>query len=372
MRTIGFLIQKEFLQIFRNRTLLPIMFVAPIVQMLVLVFAADLNMKDIDFCIYDADGSLTSSQLISKFEGSPFFVSSGEVSDPGIADEFLKEGKVDMVINIPQGLERGIYNKETQKIQFLVNSINNASAVLIAAYSRNILMDFNQNLLPEITGLPERGSSMGINLVYNHWYNPELDFKIYMVPGILVILVTIVGWILTALNIVREKESGTVEQINVTPIRKYHFIMGKLIPFWIIAMIELAFGLFLGKLIFNIPILGSIWLLFAFAGLFLIVALSIGLFISAISQTMQQVMFVNFFFLLTFTLMSGIFTPVDSMPEWAHVFNQFNPLAYFMKVIRMIVLKGSEFQHVAVDFLKIGVFGFVMLALATWRYRKVA
>ena len=211
-----------------------------------------------------------------------------------------------------------------------------------------------------------------IKIVYNHWYNPELDFKIFMVPGILVILVTMVGWILAGFNIVREKEMGTIEQINVTPIKKYHFIIGKMVPFWLIAMFELAFGLFLGKLIFAIPIVGSLGLLFAFAGLYLIVALAIGLFISTISQTQQQVMFVSFFFMLTFILMSGIFTPVESMPEWAGIFNYFNPIAYFMRVIRMIVLKGAEFSHVKIDFILIAIFGFVMLFLATWQYKKQA
>ncbi len=373
MRTIGFLIQKEFLQIFRNRTLLPIMFVAPIIQMLVLVFAANMNMRDIDFCVFDEDGSLTSTRLISKFEGSPFFVSAGNVGSYGVAEDMLQRGKVDLVIRISDGMERELINRGSTGVQFMVDGINSAAAVLTAAYAQNILMGFNKNLQPKFASshIPE-GGPPGIKVVYSHWYNPELDFKIYMVPGILVILVTLVGWILASFNIVREKELGTIEQVNVTPIRKHHFIIGKLVPFWIIAMFELAFGLLLGKLIFHIPILGSLGLLFAFSGLYLIVALSIGLFISTVSQTQQQVMFVSFFFLLTFILMSGIFTPVESMPKWAGIFNYFNPIAYFMRVIRMIVLKGSGFSDVSQDFLFIAIFGAIMLLLATWRYRKRA
>ncbi len=373
MRTIIFLIQKEFIQIFRNRTLLPIMFVAPIAQMLVLVFAANMNMRDIDFCVYDGDGSMTSTRLISKFEGSPFFVSRGQVNSADLAEEMLKQGKVDLLINISDGLERGLMTKGTAKVQFLVDGINSASAVLMAAYAQNILVDFNRNISAQF-GAQGQSASMipDIDVVYNHWYNPELDFKIFMVPGILVILVTMVGWILAGFNIVREKELGTIEQINVTPVRKYQFIVGKLVPFWIIAMFELAFGLFLGKLIFHIPILGSLGLLFAFAGLYLFVALAIGLFISTVSKTQQQVMFVSFFFILTFILMSGIFTPVESMPAWADVFNYFNPVAYFMRVIRMILLKGSEFADVAKDFILIAIFGVTMLSLATWRYKKRA
>ncbi len=373
MRTIIFLIQKEFIQIFRNRTLLPIIFIAPIVQMLVLVFAANMNMRDIDFCVYDGDGSMTSTSLISKFEGSPFFVSNGHVNSSDLAEEMLQNGEVDLVINIADGLERGLMTEGTAKVQVLVDGINSASAVLMAAYAQNILVDFNKNIIAQIGASGQNASMMPrINVVYNHWYNPELDFKIFMVPGILVILVTMVGWILAAFNIVREKVLDTIEQINVTPIKKYQFILGKLAPFWFIAMFELAFGLFIGKIIFHIPILGSLGLLFAFAGLYLIVALSIGLFISTISQNQQQVMFVSFFFMLTFILMSGIFTPVESMPHWADIFNYFNPIAYFMRVIRMIVLKGSEFSDVSLDFLLISIFGLLMISLATWRYRKRA
>ncbi len=373
MRTIAFLIQKEFLQIFRNKTLLPIIFIVPLIQMLILVYAANMNMRDIDFCVFDEDGSLTSTKLISKFDGSPFFISNGQVSSAVIAEELLQQGKVDLLIHIPDGMERELKNGGSPGIQFLVDGINNAAAVLVAAYSQNILMDFNRNLVPEYArSFAKEGSSPHISVVYSHWYNPELDFKIFMVPGILVILVSMIGWILAGFNIVREKELGTIEQMNVTPIKKHHFIIGKLVPFWIIAMFELAFGLLLGKLIFHIPILGSLGLLFAFAGLYLIVALSIGLFISTVSQTQQQVMFVSYFLLLVFILMSGIFTPTESMPEWAGIFNYFNPIAYFMRVIRMIILKGSEFADVSQDFLLIAIFGFVMLSLATWRYRKQA
>ena len=275
MRTIGYLIQKEFIQIFRNRTLLPIMFIAPIVQMLVLVFAANMNMKDIDFCVYDEDGSLTSTRLISKFEGSPFFNTPGHPVSPVVANEMLRTGKVDILINIPSGFERELSTRGSADIQLLVDGINSGSAVLISAYAQNILREFNSDI-KGVTGILDVGKiAKKIDISYNHWYNPELDFKIFMVPGILVILVTMVGWILAAFNIVREKEIGTIEQINVTPIKKYQFIIGKLVPFWLIAMFELALGLFIGKIIFDIPFLGSIFLLFSFAGLYLVVALSI-------------------------------------------------------------------------------------------------
>jgi ABC-2 type transport system permease protein len=193
-----------------------------------------------------------------------------------------------------------------------------------------------------------------------------------MVPGILVILVTIISLFLTAMNIVREKEMGTIEQINVTPIRKYQFIIGKLLPFLIIALFELAFGLFLGRILFDVPIVGSLPLLFGFAVIYLLVILGFGLFLSVISDSQQQVMFVVFFFMLVFILMSGIFTPTESMPEWANQVNIINPIAYFMRVIRMILLKGSGFIDILPEFFSLTIYAIISLSLAVWRYRKVA
>jgi ABC-2 type transport system permease protein len=193
-----------------------------------------------------------------------------------------------------------------------------------------------------------------------------------MVPGILVILVTIIGMFLTGLNLVREKEMGTVEQINVTPIRKSDFIIGKLLPFWIIALFDLTLGLIIGKIIFDIPMVGSIWLLYGVASVYLVGVLGIGLFISTVSSTQQQVMFLSFFFLLVFVLMSGVFTSVETMPQWARWLNRINPLFYFMKIIRMIMLKGSDFRDILPDFSALGVYGVLMLSLAVWKYRKIA
>ena len=192
-----------------------------------------------------------------------------------------------------------------------------------------------------------------------------------MLPGILVMLVTIVSMFLAAMNIVREKEIGTIEQINVTPIRKHEFIIGKLVPFMIIALFELAFGLLIGKIFFDLPIVGNILLLFGFTLIYLLVVLGIGLFISTISSNQQQVMFISFFFMLVFILMGAIFTPTESMPMWAQQVNIINPFYYFMKVIRMILLKGSGFWDISYEFFSLLIYGILMLSLAVWRYRKV-
>ncbi|MCK4678452.1 MAG: ABC transporter permease [Bacteroidales bacterium] len=371
MKTIRYILQKEFIQIFRNRTMLPIIFLVPILQLVVLVHAATLEMKKIEMFVVDNDLSGTSRELVNKFSASPFYVVEQVGFSVKEAEESLKQGSVDVILVIPSDFEKKLHKEENAKVQLLVDAINGAAAGLIYAYSHSIIADYSNQIFLELSRGLIRGPET-ISLTTTYWYNPDLNYKIYMLPGILVILVTLIGMFLSALNLVREKEMGTIEQINVTPIRKYQFIIGKLLPFWIIALFELAFGLTIGKLFFHIPIEGSLLLLFGFASVYLIAVMSIGLFISTISSTQQQVMFLSFFFLLTFIMMSGIFTPVESMPDWANYVNIANPLAYFMRVIRMVLLKGSGFWDISREFFAMTGFATIMLTLAVWRYRKVA
>lgn len=377
MRTILIIIRKEFIQIFRNRTMLPIIFLVPLVQLIILVNAATLEMKRIDLVVVDHDISPSSRDMTARFEGSPFFNLLESSHAPGQIEEMLFSDKADLVIIIPNGFEREYVRGLTQgasdpdaKVQLRINAINATAAGLTQAYAGQILQDFGQDLMYG-NGVQLSGARR-VNVTSSFWYNPELNYKVFMVPGILVILVTIMGMFLTALNLVREKEIGTIEQVNVTPIKKYQFITGKLVPFWIIALFELAFGLALGMLLFQVPFEGSLWLLFAFAGIYLIAVMGIGLFMSTMAANQQQVMFMAFFFMLTFTLMSGIFTPVESMPDWAQQVNILNPFAYFMRVIRMVMLKGSGFGDILPEFIAMGVYGIVMITLAVWRYRKRA
>ncbi len=371
MRTILFLLQKEFIQIFRNRFMLPIIFAMPLVQMVVLVFAATLEMKNIEMVIVDKDLSNTSRRMAGKFDGSPFFDIKSYTFSIDEAEDILRANDADIVIHIPNGFERDLNREQGVSVQILLDAVNATTAGLSNAYATNVIRDFNERIIIEKLG-PLASGREQVNIMHSFWYNPDLNYKIFMLPGILVILVTLIGMMLTGLNVVREKELGTAEQINVTPIKKYQFITGKLLPFWIIALFELSFGLTVGKIFFHLPMEGSIALLFIFASAYLLVALSIGLFLAAISDSQIQVMFLMFFFFLTFILMAGIFTPVDSMPDWAIKVNKVNPLAYFIRVIRMILLKGSGFADIAREFYALCIFGILMMLLATWRYRKAS
>jgi ABC-2 type transport system permease protein len=352
--------------------MLPFIFLAPILQMIILVYAANLEMKEIEFYVVDKDLSTTSRKLVSDFTASPFYVYKGTGFNTREAEALLKSERVEMVLHIPAGFSEDLRVENSASLQLLINAVDASKAALIKGYTSGILNNFNRKVRYEWLGMNPSLQSRQINLVSSFWYNPELDYKIYMLPGILVILVTLIGMFLTALNLVREKELGTSEQINVTPIKKIHFIFGKLFPFWVIAIVELAFGLLLGRFLFDLPILGELWLLFTFAAVYLLVALGIGLFLSTLATNQQQVMFLTFFFMLTFILMSGIFTPVESMPQWAQKINIINPFAYFMKVIRMILLKGSEFSAIRTEFLALSVYSVVILGLSAWRYRKVS
>lgn len=370
MHRIRYIIQKEFIQIFRDRTMLPVIFLVPVLQLLVLVYAATFEMKHINMVVVDQDMSSASRRLVSKFEGSPFFYINRATFSLPEAEELITRDKANVILNIPAGFEKNLYRENKANVQLQINAINATSAGLTNAYANYVIADFNRNIIADNINFLTPQPLKSIDINYSYWYNPELNYKIYMLPGILVILVTIIGMFLAALNIVREKEMGNIEQINVTPIEKYQFIFGKLFPFWVIALFELAFGLTIGKIIFHIPMVGNLFVLFGFAAVYLVVALGLGLFVSTMANTQQQVMFIMFFFMLTFVLLSGIFTPVESMPQWAQKVNIINPYAYFMRVIRMVLLKGSGFKDISKEFFSLIIYSVIILSLAVWRYRK--
>ncbi|WP_346863914.1 ABC transporter permease [uncultured Draconibacterium sp.] len=372
MRTIRYILQKEFRQIFRNKTMLPMIFMVPIMQMLLLVFAATYDIKRIDLVVVDHDLSSTSRELIAKFDGIPFFnvVKQEQSEKQAEANLFNEEG--DAVLIFPPDFERNLIRDDKTQVQLLINAIESNSAQLIFSYSSNIIAGYNKHIIAEWKGIPEFTPPSQVKISENYWYNPELDYKWFMAPGILAVLVTVIGMFMSGMNLVREKEIGTIEQLNVTPVKKYQFIIGKLVPFWVIGLFDLAFGLTIAWLVFDLPIVGSLFTLFFMAGVYLISVLGLGLFISTVTDTQQQVMFVAFFFMMIFILMGGIFTPVESMPVWAQKIDHLNPIYYFMRIMRMVVLKGSGFFDLIKEFVALLILGVTFLSLAIWRYRKTA
>lgn len=368
MRVLVTLLKKEFTQIFRNKAMLPIIFILPIIQLLVLTYATDFELKNINFTYVDQDQSATSKALLGHFQNSPYFIDKGASRNHKEGMHQLDGNRASIIVNIPRGLERDLYRGQPAQIGLDVNSIDGQAATLSYNYASNIIHAFNRTLALK-SGMHPNG---GLIVSERYWYNPSLEYSNLMVPGILALLVTMIALFLSAMNVVREKEIGTIEQINVTPIKKSQFLIGKLLPFWVIAMGEMAFGLFIGKVLFDIPLLGSLPLLFAFTAVYLIVILSMGLWVSTITKTQQQAMFLSWFFAVIFILMSGLFTPIENMPVWAQQSTLLNPVAYMVKVLRSILLKDSNFGDLQFEFIAITIYAISMLSIAVLSYRKRA
>ncbi|WP_163707999.1 ABC transporter permease [Mangrovibacterium lignilyticum] len=370
MRTIKYILQKEFIQVLRNKTMLRMIVMLPLMQMLVLVFAATYDLKNVDLYVVDQDLSDASRGLINHFEASPFFRIHDSSFDLEDGMDQLKKEESDFVLVIPPDFERSLVRDDAADVQLLVNAIDGNKATLVFQYTRGIISAYNKHIVMKWKSLPEFNPPMRVDTHDSYWFNPELDYKWYMAPGILSILVTIIGMFLSGMNLVREKEMGTIEQLNVTPIKKWQFIVGKLLPFLVIALLDLAFGLIIARVVFNLPIEGSLVLLFGFGALYLVGVLGLGLFISTVTETQQQVMFITFFFMMVFVLMGGIFTPVESMPHWAQQLDRLNPIYYFIRIMRMVCLKGSGFADLIEEFVSLTIIGVSFLSLAIWRYRK--
>ncbi|MCV2485119.1 ABC transporter permease [Flavobacterium sp. SH_e] len=374
MKVLGFILQKEFRQIFRDKTILAMMFAMPIIQLIILPLAANFEVKNVNIVYVDHDHSSYSNKLINKIGSSGYFKII-EKSDSYLkALKLIESGEADLILEIPSGFERNLVREGSQKVYIAADAINGTKSNIGNAYLNVVIADFSRDLDIR-TKLIQQTASISpslISLSSTNWYNPRAEYKYYMVPGILVLLLTLIGGFITALNIVREKEIGTIEQINVTPIQKWQFILGKLIPFWIVGMIVFTIGLTVMYLVYGIFPKGSLLVLYLFAAIYLIALLGMGLLISTFADTQLQAMFIAFFFMMIFMLMSGFFTSTDSMPNWARVMSEFTPVTHFIKVVRLIVLKGSGLREVGRELIYLIIFAIILNAMAIYNYRKTS
>ncbi len=373
MKTILYIIQKEFKQIFRNKGMLPIIFVLPLIQLLILANAATFDVKNIKLGYINNDHTTTSRALIEKFNASTYFNVLTDYPTESLASKAMLNGEVDVILEIPSYFERNLQNEKHNNLGVTINAIDGAAAGVQNVYITQIIQRFNKNLKVDLM-LPSDTHVQPVNIatIPSFWYNETLNYKTFMVPGILVLLVTMITLFLSGMNIVREKEIGTLEQINVTPIKKSQFIIGKLFPFWVIGLALLTVGLIIAKLVFNVPMVGSLALMYFYTSIYILVVLGIGLFISNFTDTQQQAMFIAWFFMVIFILMSGLFTPIESMPKWAQVITEFNPIKYFVEVMRMVMLKGSGFTDIIPQLSKTLLYAIVMNGLAVWSYKKTS
>ncbi|MFI5129197.1 MAG: ABC transporter permease [Chitinophagales bacterium] len=346
MRTLRFLLQKEFRQIFREPSILRIIFVMPMIQLLILPWAADYEVKDINLAVVDHDHSSYSRQLISKITSSGYFRLEDYTGSYEAAIHEVEKDEADLILEIPASFEKNLIKEDEAPLFIAVNAINGVKANLGGAYLRSIIQDYNREVRTEWIQFPRFSPETTIEVTSSNWFNPSMNYKYFMVPGILVILVTMVGSFLAALNIVKEKEIGTIEQINVTPVKKYQFILGKLIPFWVLGLVVLSLGMLIARIAYGIVPVGSLFTIYVFAAVYLLAVLGIGLLVSTFTGTQQQAMLISFFMMMVFILLGGLYTSIDSMPAWARAITRVNPVSYFIEVMRMVVLKGSSLADI--------------------------
>jgi ABC-2 type transport system permease protein len=318
----------------------------------------------------DEDHSGYAQRLVQKMDASAYFrlVQVAENEDAAMA--CIGKGETDLILTIPGDFETEVISGDGGQLFLRADAVDGMKAGLAMAYANQIIRQFNEEIRHEWIPVLPRGELPRIQVRKLSWYNPQNNYHWFMVPGILAILVTMVGAFLTALNIVAEKEGGTIEQLNVTPITRSAFILGKLIPFWILGLVSISIGMVVGLVVYSLWPLGSVLAILSFAAIYLLAVLGIGLFVSTLVDNQQQATLIAFFFMMVFILMGGLYTPVESMPEWAQWVARCNPPTYFIKGIRAIYLTGASLWDLRWDIL--ATFGFAIFfnTLAILNYRK--
>lgn len=368
MKRILYLMQKEFRQFFRERANVGIIIVMPLVQLVVLGFAITTDVKHIQTVIVDQDHSVFSRELVDHIRHSEQFRVVAET--PAIADGMtaIHHSAAVLAVVIPPHFEARLLSRQAPDVQVLLDGVDANSAGISNGFITQLMLETVNNFLAQ--KLPGRQAASLIQTEPRFEFNPQLESKYNIIPGILVVLVTMITMLLTALNLVREKEMGTLEQLMVTPIRKSELMLGKVLPYMFFGFILLNVGLLSSWLVFGIVIKGSIWLLYGISLIYMFTTLGLGILISTIAQNQMQAMFLSFFFAIFTVLMSGFFIPIENMPEVVQWLTHINPARYFMTVVRAIFLKQATFADLKDQVLYIAVFGITVLSLAILRFRK--
>lgn len=362
------LVRKEFIQVFRDKRNRPILVLSPLIQLVLFGYVVTTDVRDIRVGAVDHSKTPESRRLLESFDANPTFRILYRLEDPKALDRLILRQKVDLGIWIPPDFQSTIRKQKTAAVQVIADgSMSNMAAVRIA-YTSNVVDGYNTRLLQEHI---KRKIQYGeIDLRVRTWYNPNLDSQFYYVPGIVAFLVMLLSLLLTSMAIVREKESGTMEQLIVTPLRPFEMILGKTIPFILIAQAQMIMVALFALFWFNIPMAGSASLLMAATCLFLLSTLGIGLFISTVSRTQQQAMMTNFFFIVPFFMLSGFVFPIANMPLGVQWLTHLDPLRHFLVIIRGIFLKGTGIAVLWPQFLELAVLGVVVFTGAVFRFQK--
>jgi len=371
MRQIFYLVQKEFRQIFRDFSMVRILFIVPLIQIFLLGNAITTDVKNIKIVIQDQDKTPYSREFINRFVHSRYFKIKGFEEDYTRLSSYLDSGKANLAIVIPKHFQRDIVLQKKPDIQLLVDGVDGNSAGVSLGYITDIVQQYQERLMEHSPDLSLQVKNIRrVETEPRFWFNPNLESKLYIVPGIIALILLIITLFLTSMGIVREKEIGTLEQLMVTPIKSYQLVIGKIIPFSILGILEIMISMGFVYLIFGIGIKGSLILLLLESSIFIISTLGLGIFISTISDTQQQALFVAWFFMIFAILLSGFFIPIANMPPVIQHITRLNPLRYYIVILREIYLKGTTFKDLIPETFAMVTFSTCLFLAAVIRFRK--
>jgi ABC-2 type transport system permease protein len=377
---IGCILKKEFIQIFRDRRMRVIIFVPPIVQLIVFGYAANTDVRHVPTAVYDADRTSISRELVERFDATEYFDVTHTLSSPDEADVLMDSGKVTSVIFIERGFARDINAGDIADILIIIDGTDSSIASVVLGYVNRIVADYSTSIvvknIDRYRGVLDEDTPpiiySNIEMTERVWYNEELKSRNFFIPGILGLLLSLIGVMLTSMAIVKEREIGTMEQLVVTPIRSIELIMGKLLPFALIGYIDVVLITTIATLWFRVPFDGSFVFLFVATAFFLFPTLGLGLFISTVSRTQQEAMMSTFLYFNPAMLLSGFVFPIESMPAAIRALTVINPIRYMMSVLRGVFLKGTGFFELWPDLLALFLLGALMVGLSSIRFSKRA
>lgn len=367
MRTFLALLRKEFLLIRRNPFLPRLIVAFPLLVMLVMPMIMTMDVRNVRVAVVDSDRSTASRRIVSHIGASEYFTLAAIAADYGSAMKSLEEGGVDAIVEVPAGFGRDLAAATPGRIRITANAVNATKGSMGMQY----LMQTIARTLTELRGEESPVGAAELITVQNR-FNPTLDYRHYMIPALMIMLFVLICGFLPALSIVGEKETGTIEQINVTPVGRLTFTLAKLVPFWLIGLFVLTVAMCVAWLVYGLVPAGAIGAIYLGALLFILTISGFSLIVANFSDTMQQTMFVMFFFIVIFILMSGLLTPVDSMPRWAQRITFALPPRYFVGILRSVYLKGTALAELWGDYVALALFAVLFNTFAAITYRKQA
>jgi drug efflux transport system permease protein len=371
-RKIRYLFVKELIQTLRDKRMRYILIVPPILQLIIFGYAANLDVKHIRTAVRDLDQSVESRDLVGRFGSSGYFNIVSFPKTPKEVKDLINQGEATVSIDIPTDFSRKLKKGDTATVQIVLDGTESNTALIALGYANQILSEFSTQVLVKklnragMTGFEEAG----VRLEHRIWFNPNLESRLFYVPGVIASIAFLIPIILTAQAIVREREIGTLEQIMVTPIRSWELIVGKTLPFALVGLFDVVMIALVGVFWFEVPLQGTPVVLLLGAVLFLVSSVAIGLFISTICSTQQQAQISTFFFAMPAFILSGFAFPIENMPEWIQYLTYANPLRYFLVIIRGVFLKAVGLDILWPQMLALGILGALMILLSSLRFQK--